>query len=418
MNENKKKVITTIVAIIAIIGIVVVGIVLSHKSRNGEKPYVPGNPTQTDDQSSADDPNSSDYAEPMPTYSAANYLNDKVLSAQDKQGNMLSVGVQGVDFDGLIFAPQYSNAGQNYKVGYYINYRSNNSLFLASDTEYSDIESVKGNNVFISQTYDRLKTAEYTDNNNFGVAFKLPIGPPPLPEMNVKITAVRMDTHNVLGSYTLVIAYEDEKFCFKELYNNDVTLIPEDKLRERWNVSGSNQETVDDINEGFKRQEARLKAQGNEGSGFEMLTLTPYENVDFNAISDKLIAQAKAIRDSGDFGTSDEPMELSTFVELAIQPAQKLYLTSAHDVKYVMDEFQSPVWAVTINSINPNVGAYTYYFTVENITQYMNNELAFVGMDFATKDTAEHYTNLTKEPIERYQEGYSGDEEAAEAEQE
>ena len=416
MNENKKKVIVVVVAAIVIAGIIIFGLVLSKRSNNGNQSNIPDNPYQSD-QTPITDTTNSNYAEPMPTYNASNYLNDKVLSAQDKQGNTLSIGVEGVDFDGLIFAPQNSNAGNDYKVGYYINYRSNNSLFLASDSEYTDIENVEGNNVFISQTYDRLKTAEYTDNENFGIAFKLPIGPPPVPEMNVKITAIRMDTHNVLGSYTLVISLEGDKFSFKKLYNNDISLMPEDELRERWNNSGSTQEVVDDINEGFKRQEERLKAQGNEGAGFEMLSLTPYENVDFKAVSDKLIAQAKEIRDSGEFGTNDEPMELNTFVELAVQPTQKIYLTNAHDVKSVADCFPSPLWAVTINSINPNVGAYTYYFNVENISQYMDNELAFVGMDFTTKNTADNYTNLTKEPIERYQEGYSGDEEAAEAEQ-
>ena len=116
-------------------------------------------------------------------------------------------------------------------------------------------------------------------------------------------------------------------FEFKELYNNDLSLIPEEKLRERWNLNAPTEEEISNLYSDSKVDNSDLEVYR-------------YDDIDFAKEREMLVAQAKEIHDSGDFGIMEEPHDMVTaVVELAVQTNHVIYLTNGRNIGNSPDEY-------------------------------------------------------------------------------
>ncbi len=365
--DNKKAVICIVIAIVVVIAAFVINIALRSDKPNDDNPVMSDQPIVTDNA------NPDEANEPMPTYTNSDYVNNKTLSATDKINGTLTVGVNGSNINGLVLAPTYSAASDSRKIGYFMESEWNNRI-VCSDGEYSDISSVNGNNVIIADTYDRLKTAAYTDDTNYGVCWTLANNPEPIDKSEIKIVVVDMSNHNVLSSFTVMVARNNNKYELSTIYNNDISLMPEERKKELWDSDMPSEEELSD-------------SSLYSGEVDPILPLA-YSDVNFDEIRTQLIAKAKQIHDSGEFGISEEPQEMIALnVELTDMTYHELFLNAGHSTAYKNTPAIYPLWAVTLNSYNPNIGHYTYYFYKES--------MAFAGMDFTHRNTVDEYESYT-----------------------
>ena len=315
-------------------------------------------------------------AEEMPAVGNGLYINNKTLTATNSRGGTLSVGVNSANTKGLVLAPQYKTATPTYKIGYYI-VSSMPHRFTYSQKDYCDINSpgiINSSNVIVDWTYDKLKTADYINDEDYGVCWSIDIDDPTISDDNFKLVVVDMTTHNLLSSFTVVIRRNaDNKFEIADLFDNDISNIPTDKLKAIWDYDIDNSST--------KNAPGRVSNDD--------LTRMSFEEVDIASTRQKLLDLAMSEINSGNYITVEEPFNFdNAIVELTENTYHQKYLAFNHTVGYT-GRVTYPVWAVTVNSKIPSIGHYTLYFAKENMD--------CIGSDFFYLSTEEELNSYKKE---------------------
>lgn len=364
--------------IVGVLAIVIVGcIIISLKGSHGNLFNNPASPepTATEIPVVNGDDETIEYEE-MPVPNSGFYVNNKTLTAVNSRGGSLTVGVNGANVKGLVIAPQYKTATPSYKIGYYI-VSPMSHRFAYSQKDYCDIngpEIANSANLIVDWTYDKLKSADYISDENFGVCWSMDVDNPTISEDSFKLVTVDMTTHNILSSFTVVVRRNAEnKFEIADLYDNDISNIPSDKLKTIWNYDISNSTSND----------APRRVSNDD------LTRMSFEEVDIASTRQKLLDLAMGEIKSGNYITVEEPFNLgNAVVELTRDTYHLKYLTFNHTVGYT-GRVTYPVWAVTINSKIPTIGHYTFYFTKE--------DMKCIGSDFFYLSTEEELNTYAKE---------------------
>ena len=141
---------------------------------------------------------------------------------------------------------------------------------------------------------------------------------------------VDLVSHNITGSYTVKISKNAQsKYEISEIWNNDLTQIDINKVKDVWNLSSAGEE---------------------------------FNITDLSAQRNKLITEAQDIINSGIFISTSEQFNVKrAIVELTWTTNNIRYLSNAHTTEY-RGNVAYPIWAVTLNSDDVNIGHITLYF--------------------------------------------------------
>lgn len=261
------------------------------------------------------------------------FLNNKTVACADVTGGTLNVGITlNENVNGLILNPTYSKATVEHKYGYYITSKQLGGI-RTSHTEYKDItdsEVANSSNVLIDWTYDQLMPANYTDENNYGVCWGVDLTNSGIDNDLIRIEVVDLVSHNITGSYTVKISKNAQsKYEISEIWNNDLAQIDINKVKDVWNLSSAGEE-------------------------FNITDLSVQRN--------KLITEAQDMINSGNYISTSEQFNVKrAIVELTWTTNSIRYLSNAHTTEY-RGNVAFPVWAVTLNSDNEDIGHITFYF--------------------------------------------------------
>ena len=368
-NLDKKKIVTGVAAVVLFTVLCFVCV----KCSKSKDVFFDDNFTAGTAQKPVDNGNGADDAnEQMQVPGAELYDNNKELVAKDRNGGELVIGVKDCNASGIVINPNYTLAKKDYKIGYYITAK-NLFRFNYSDEDGKNVANVS--NVIIDWTYDKLKAAEYEDYINYGVQWSMEFDDKTVTDDGFKLVVVDMASHNILSTFNVEIVRNNSgKFELSDMYNSDISLVPEQKIKELWES---------DI----------IDFTADTGTKYEAdnldLLQKPFEELDLTATRQQLIDAALKEIESGKYVSVEEPFNLNnTVVELTKSTYHLKYITDYHSVGYT-GRLESPVWAVTINSVIPDMGHYTLYFEKEL--------LRCIGCDFIHLNSEEELKSFIKE---------------------
>jgi hypothetical protein len=368
-NLNKKEIVTGVFAVVLFTVLCFVCV----KCSKSKEAFFDGDLTAVTSQSPVDNGKEADEAnEQMLVPGTELYDNNKQLSAKDRNGGELVIGVKNGTAAGIVINPNYTLAKKDYKIGYYIA-AENLFRFNYSDTEGHNVDNSA--NVIIDWTYDKLKAAEYENYNNYGVKWSMEFDDKTVTDDGFKLVVVDMASHNILSTFNVEIVRNNSgKFELSDMYNSDISLVPEQKIKELWES-----DIVDFTADTGTKYEA---------DNLDLLQ-KPFEELDLTATRQQLIDAALKEIESGKYVSVEEPFNLNnTVVELTKGTYHLKYITDYHSVGYI-GRLERPVWAVTINSVIPDMGHYTLYFEKEL--------LRCIGCDFIHLNSEEELNSFIKE---------------------
>lgn len=386
MKKIDKK---TIIYIILVVVLFIAVILFSVFSRNNNNLYVDETPAPSGIASAEE--NDFNFETANPIYEKQLFINNKVLTAADNNGT-LSVGinnsVEECNGIGLILNPSYSQAKADKKYGYIINAKYSTRI-ITSESEYKTIadQSLADKmNLYVDWTYDKLKSAQYIDAQNYGVIWTVDVDEPDFTKEGVKIIVVDLENHNYISSFTAEIVKNDSnKFEISRLYNNDINVIPEERAEELWNLDiGDNNDGIDEWNAEIDKQIKELEAEtANNSTNSEVVSneemlnhlksrykqkMPEFDYAITLGMREQLINDAIEVIKSEEYITTSENVDKSTaIVELTEGTYHSKYLTNDLELGYT-GNVTYPVWAVTLNSSNPELGHMTFYYSKDGYT--------------------------------------------------
>lgn len=329
--KNKKNLI--IIGIIALLCILIITLLFFSRTKDKQPPvatekpvsiFMPNNSNQNTDENSEEDVT----YEAMPTANTSIFSNNVELNATDKNGGVLTVGINGANVNGIIIAPRYVLAEPDYKIGYYITNTYNSLLGFSQDGPKSATEEpiLSASNVYIDWTYDKLYSVDYIDNANYGVRWYLEYNNTTLTSDILNIAVIDMNTHNLIASYDLEIARNGAgNFEIHDLYCTDISVMPGNR---RFN-----------------------KLSGSE--------------INIEETKNDLINKTIGYINSGDYITVNEPFNMDLTTIDLLNNTFHLYFSTPERYKKATGLIKYPIYAVTIQSVMPSVGHYTFYYDLD-----------------------------------------------------
>ena len=205
------------------------------------------------------------------------FLNNKTVACADVTGGTLNVGITlNENVNGLILNPDYSKATVEHKYGYYITSKQLGGI-RTSHTEYKDItdsEVANSSNVLIDWTYQSVNCRQsYADENHCGVCWGVDLTNSGINDDLIRIEVVDLVSHNITGSYTVKISKNAQsKYEISEIWNNDLTQIDINKVKDVYRDSSSAGEEFNITDLSAQRNKLITEAQDIINSGIFIST--------------------------------------------------------------------------------------------------------------------------------------------------